>query len=60
LGLLICLASRASYAQWDPNDAALSSCEQALRYRISREGGGRQPDVWIDQRRAQVRKVSNN
>ena len=46
-------------AQWDPRDEAVGRCQQELQYRMGREVGGRQPNASIDERRAQITRVSN-
>lgn len=61
LGIAIALASvrLASAQQWDPRDSAVSRCQQELQFQMGREAGGRQPDATIDDRRAQITRLSN-
>ena len=60
LGIVVALYSPTSAsAQWDPRDEAVGRCQQELQYRMGREVGGRQPNASIDERRAQITRVSN-
>ena len=60
LGIVLALFSPPSAsAQWDPRDEAVGRCQQELQYRMGREVGGRQPNASIDERRAQITRVSN-
>jgi hypothetical protein len=60
LGLVLALLSPPpAAAQWDPRDEAVGRCQQELQYRMGREVGGRQPNASIDERRAQITRVSN-
>jgi Ricin-type beta-trefoil lectin domain len=60
LGLALALLSPLpASAQWDPRDEAVGRCQQELQYRMGREVGGRQPNASIDERRAQIARVSN-
>ncbi len=60
LGIAFTLLSPPSAsAQWDPRDEAVGRCQQELQYRMGREVGGRQPNASIDERRAQITRVSN-
>lgn len=60
LGLALALLSPPpAAAQWDPRDEAVGRCQQELQYRMGREVGGRQPNASIDERRAQITRVSN-
>jgi Ricin-type beta-trefoil lectin domain len=59
LGLALALLSLPASAQWDPRDEAVGRCQQELQYRMGREVGGRQPNASIDERRAQITRVSN-
>ena len=60
IGLALALFSAPSAsAQWDPRDEAVGRCQQELQYRMGREVGGRQPSASIDERRAQITRVSN-
>ena len=60
LGLsLALLGPPPASAQWDPRDEAVGRCQQELQYRMGREVGGRQPNASIDERRAQITRVSN-
>ena len=60
LGLaLALLGPPPASAQWDPRDEAVGRCQQELQYQMGREVGGRQPNASIDERRAQITRVSN-
>jgi len=60
LGLVLALLSPPpAAAQWDPRDEAVGRCQQELQYRMGREVSGRQPNASIDERRAQITRVSN-
>jgi hypothetical protein len=62
-GAAACAATGVSAAsaaqQWDQTQLAVDRCQQELQYRIGREVGGRQPDVWLDERRMNVDRRSN-
>ncbi len=46
--------------QWNPGQVAINRCRQELQYKLSREVGGRQPDVWVDEQTMQTRQASNS
>jgi hypothetical protein len=58
----VCLhvAAAPASAQRDPEQAALTRCSQELQNRMSREFGGRQPEAIVDQRDADVRRLSDS
>jgi hypothetical protein len=54
------LSASGAGQQWDQSQLAADRCQQELQYRIGREVGGRQPDVWLDERRMNVDRRSNS
>ena len=53
IGLSIVIPNVAAADQWDPREAALSRCEQELKFQMARESNARQPDALVDERRVQ-------
>jgi Ricin-type beta-trefoil lectin domain-like len=54
------VGTRPVSAQRDPEQAALTRCSQELQNRMSREFGGRRPEAVVDQRDADVRRISDS